>query len=101
MATRSSILSWRIARTEEPSALKSVELQRIRHNRNDLPCMQDLLYLCESSSAVFDSLRLHGLHPWNSPGQDIGVGIVRGILQAIILECVAFPFARASSQTRD
>ena len=31
MATHSSILAWRIPRTEEPSGLQSVALQRVRH----------------------------------------------------------------------
>ena len=32
MATHSSILAWRIPRTEEPGRLKFKELQRVRHN---------------------------------------------------------------------
>ena len=33
------------------------------------------LCVCESSSVVSDSLRPHGLYsPWNSPGQNKGVG---------------------------
>ena len=32
MATRSSILAWRIPWTEEPGGLQSMELQRIRHD---------------------------------------------------------------------
>ena len=32
MATHSSILAWRIPRTEEPGRLKSKELQRVRHD---------------------------------------------------------------------
>ena len=32
MATESSILAWEIPRTEEPSELQSMELQRVRHN---------------------------------------------------------------------
>ena len=31
MATYSSILAWRIPRTEEPGRLQSMGLQRIRH----------------------------------------------------------------------
>ena len=42
----------------------------------------------ESRSAVSNSLRHHGLS-------------VHGILQAKILEWVAFPFSRGSSQPRD
>ena len=47
--------------------------------------MQDLLYLCEgeSCSVMFNSLQLHGLYsPWNSPGQNIGVG-GRSLLQGM------------------
>ena len=48
----------------------------------------------ESCSAVSDSLQLHGLYsPWNSPGRNSGV--------ARIVEWVAFPFSRGSSQPRD
>ena len=32
MATRSSILAWRIAWAEEPSRLQSMGLQRVGHN---------------------------------------------------------------------
>ena len=32
MATHSSILTWRISWTEEPSELQSMEWQRIRHD---------------------------------------------------------------------
>ena len=36
MATHSSILIWRIPRTEEPGRLQSIESQRVGHDRNDL-----------------------------------------------------------------
>ena len=32
MATHSSILAWRIPRTEEPGVLQSMESQRVRHD---------------------------------------------------------------------
>ena len=32
MAAHSSILAWRISRTEEPGGLRSLGAQRIRHN---------------------------------------------------------------------
>ena len=32
MATHSSILAWRIPRTEEPGGLQSMESQRVRHD---------------------------------------------------------------------
>ena len=33
MAPHSSILAWRIPRTEEPGGLQSMGLQRVRHDR--------------------------------------------------------------------
>ena len=33
MAIHSSILAWRISRTEEPGRLESMVSQRVRHNR--------------------------------------------------------------------
>ena len=38
MATRSSILAWRISWTEEPGGLQFMGLQRVRHNWSDLAC---------------------------------------------------------------
>ena len=32
MATHASILAWRIPGTEEPGGLKSIGLQRVRHD---------------------------------------------------------------------
>ena len=82
----------------------------------------------ESLSVVSDSLQPHGLYsPWNSPGQNTGVGSLsflkgtlptqgsnpgllhcRWILYQLshkgsprILEWVAFPFSRGSTQPRD
>ena len=48
----------------------------------------NFLFCRESCSVMSDSLQPHGLH------------IVHGILQARILEWVAFPFSRGSSQPR-
>ena len=77
--------------------------------------------LCESESAsrspVSDSLQPHGLYsPWNSPGQNTGVGSLsfssrsshcRQILYQVshkgsprILEWVAYPFSSRSSRPR-
>ena len=36
MVAHSSILAWRIPRTEEPGGLQSMGSQRVRHNRSDL-----------------------------------------------------------------
>ena len=35
MATHSSILAWRIPRTEEPGGLRSMGSQRVGHDRSD------------------------------------------------------------------
>ena len=36
MATRSSILAWRIPRTEKPGGLQSMRSPRVRHNCSNL-----------------------------------------------------------------
>ena len=80
--------------------------------------------MCESCSVVSDSLGPHGLFsPWNSPGQNTGVGC-HSLLQGIfptqrsnpdllhcrrilhqgsprILEWVAYPFSSKSSRPRN
>ena len=45
---------------------------------------------CESRSVTFDSLPLHGLYsPWNSPGQNTGVGSL-SLLQGMFLTQVSY-----------
>ena len=45
----------------------------LQHSR--LPCPSLSLSVCASRSVMSDSLRPHGLYtPWNSPGQNTGVG---------------------------
>ena len=88
MATQSSILAWRIPRTEEPGELQSMGLQRVGDDCRDLAGMcvlvtQSCLILCNPMDC--------------SPSGSS----VRGILQAKILEQVAIPFSRGSSQPRD
>ena len=39
MATKSSILAWRIPWTEEPGGLHSMGSQRVRQDQSDLACM--------------------------------------------------------------
>ena len=83
---------------------------------------------CVSHSGMSNSLRPHGLYsPWNSPGQNTGVGslsLLQGIFPAQgsnpglphcrqilyqlshkgsprILEWVAYPFSSGSSQSRN
>ena len=72
-----------------------MELQRVRHNWNDLACMQDLLYLCESEKV---KVKITQSCSTLSNFMDY---TVHGILQARILEWVTFPFSRGSSQPRD
>ena len=43
MASHSSILAWRIPRTEEPGGLQSMGWQRVRHDWSDLACMHATL----------------------------------------------------------
>ena len=92
-----------------------------------LPCVFHFFHT-ESRSVVSDSLWAHGLHsPWNSPGQNTGVGNL-SLLQGIfptqesnpglphcrwilyqlspkgsqrILEWIASPFSRRSSRPRN
>ena len=90
-------------------------------------CKIDEVKWSESCSVVSDSLRPHGYSPWNSPGQNIGVGgcsllqgifptqrsypvllHCRGILYELshkgsprILEWVAYPFSRGYSRPRN
>ena len=59
-----------------------------------------------SHSVMSDSLQPHGLlparllPPWNSPGENTGVGC-HFLLQAKILEWVSISFSRGSSQPSD
>ena len=54
-------------------------------------------YVCISHTGVSDSLQPHGLQPTRL----LCPRSVHGILQARILEWVAIPFSRGSSQPRD
>ena len=103
MATHSSVLAWRIPGTGEPDGLLSMGSHRVGHDCSNLAAAAALLFIlvykmtenhktwfpncnsleCKSRSVVFDSLRPHGLYsPWNSPGQNTGVGSL-SLLQAI------------------
>ena len=106
MATRSSILAWKIPWTEEPGGLQTVVLQRVRqdwvtehtHTVQSLHHEVNIQLLLghyaldyflrqksesESLSVVADSLWHCGLYsPWNFPGQNTGVGSL-SLLQGI------------------
>ena len=63
------------------AATPNVPLQRPSHLPDPLP--RSLESEGESRSVTSDSLRPHGLHrPWNSPGQNTGVGSL-SLLQGI------------------
>ena len=85
MATYSSVLAWRIPGMGEPGGLPSMGLHRVRHDSSNLAAAESE---SESHSVMSDFLR-----PIDYT--------IHGILQARILEWVAFPFSRGSSQPRD
>ena len=60
MASHSSILAWRISRTEKPGGLQSMGLQRVGHNWMTKHSKADVLvtFTCGWNSALF----LHKLH---------------------------------------
>ena len=105
MATSSSILAWRIPGTGEPSGLPSMGLHRVGHDCSDLAAAAAAAYYegmvtafivsqfqrsyqyseSESRSAVSISLLPHRLYsPWNSLGQNTGVGSL-SLCQGIFL----------------
>ena len=89
MAIHSSILAWRIQQTGEPGGLYSLGLQRVGHNWVTNP------------TTTRHSMISSDLHRrLSKKNQKVKVK-VHGILQARILEWVAFPFSRGSSQPRD
>ena len=96
MATHSSILAWRIPWTEESGGLQSIGLQRVRQDWSDLERMHTEWWHC-----TFLCLCAKSLHPFydSMDGSLLGSS-VHGILQARILEWVAMPSVRESSQSR-
>ena len=72
MATHSSILAWRIPKTEEPSRLQSVRLQRVGHN---LATKQQhtfaLIFLLVSESSSFERFFLRINVFWTSVAASI------------------------------
>ena len=69
MATHSSILAWKIPRTEEPGRVQSLGLQRIRH---DLGTKQQTVESTCLSGGLAGSTqsfrRLSEEHSWNAMG---------------------------------
>ena len=62
MATHSSILAWRIPRTEEPGGLQSIGSQRVRHDWSNLACM-NAVCICSFPSImlIFHEKLLEGV----------------------------------------
>ena len=101
MATHSSILAWRIPRTEAAEGLQSMGSQRVGHDwateLNWSNGLERLCYLLFVHAKSFQSCpTLHYPKDCNPPGSS-----VHGILQARILEWVAIPSSRGSSWPRD
>ena len=120
MATHSSILAWRIPQTEEPGRLQAMGSRRVRHDwetkqeckhlitfamfywwevthRSSFHSEERLIQGCESQKVVTSG-------EWKLLSQVwlfATLWTLHGILQAGILEWVAFPFSRGSSQPRD
>ena len=62
MAAHSSILAWRIPWTEEPGGLQSMGLQRVPHDRGDLPCMHAHTECFQTISCVKNQLKIFSIH---------------------------------------
>ena len=54
MATHSSLLAWRIPRTEEPGGLQSMGSQRVRHERVTNFLLKNRALFLSLMSPVFD-----------------------------------------------
>ena len=113
MASHSSTLAQKIPRTEEPSRLQSTGSQRVGHNwvislhftslHFSKSTQNGPLYLGPSrvegrvlETVFFMFLTLCDPVNCSPPGSS-----VHGFLQAIILEWIAIPSSRGSSQPRD
>ena len=68
-ATHSSILDWRIPRTEEPGGLQSMGSQRVGHDRSNLACTHATLPATQAKNvdAIFDFSFSHRLHLIHEP----------------------------------
>ena len=92
MATHSSVLAWRIPGTGEPGGLPSLGSHRVGHDWHDLA----------AACYTVDSL-----WKWNQKVSQScltlcdPMDLVHATLQARILEWVAYPFSRGSSQPRN
>ena len=90
MATHSSVLAWRIPGTEEPGRRLSMGSHRVGHDWSDLAAAAGLQGQGSESEVAQPCPTL--CNPMDY--------IAHGIFQARILEWVAFPFSRGSSQPK-
>ena len=109
MATHSSNLAWKIPWLEEPGRLQSMGPQRVGH---DWAASVSLLIVYPGSSPSSVLFQKHWGAAVSMSWSDMKVAQsyltlcnpmhyrVHGILQARILEWIAIPFSRASSQSR-
>ena len=116
MATHSSVLAWRIPGTGEPGGLPSMGSPRVRHDWSDLAVAvagsYNELFLNQSdnlillfgifSPFIFRCVRAQAcLTLCDSMDCSPTSSSVHGTFQARILEWVAMPSSRGSSQPRD
>ena len=108
MATRSSILAWRIPWAEEPAELWSIGSQSVRHDWSDLASTREAEGVqrtdhCREPQGcgLCCQLLQSCLTLWDPMDCSLPGSSVHGILQARILEWVAMPSSRGSSQPRD
>ena len=78
-------------KTRVVNSVKEAKKSRKKRHETGQLIWQPQVCVCESRSVVSNSLRPHGLCSFS----------LQGILQARILEWVAMPFSRGSSQPRD
>ena len=115
MATHSSTLAWKIPWTEEPDRLQSLGLQRVGHDwetslSRETSQPRDRTLVSFIAGGFFTIWATEKSLNWARPMKvalscltlcDPMDYTVHGILQARILEWVAVPFSRVSSQSRD
>ena len=93
MATHSSVLAWRIPGPGESGGLPSMGSHRVGHDWSDLAT-------AAAAAAVHVKVKVKVNQSCQTLCDPMNC-IVHGILQARILEWVAFPFSRGCSQPRD
>ena len=120
MATHSSVLAWRIPRTEEPGGLLSMASHRVGHDWSNLAAAAARLTLCNPMDCSLPGSSIHGRRlewvaiPFSSrrsswPRDWTWVSYIAGRFFTIwaiteaprIQDWVVIPFFRRSSQPRD